>query len=235
VASLAGKLYALDTQTGCVHWRYDFKGGARASMTSRPLAAAPSRYALYVGDDRMVVRALDAGSGKELWSAPASTTTGGPDHRVAGAVRRRAVRAAVGVGGEPGQCRRLRLLHLHRDRRGAGRPTGKQLWKQAILDEKPHPTRKNAAGSQMYGPAGGAIWSAPTIDAKRGQLYVATGDSYTEVDHPTSDAVLAMDLKTGKIRWANQVLAKDNFMSGTINGPLGERGRTTTSARRRCC
>jgi outer membrane protein assembly factor BamB len=79
----------------------------------------------------------------------------------------------------------------------------------------------------MYGPAGGAIWSAPTIDAKRGQLYVATGDSYTEIDHPTSDAVLAMDLKTGKIRWANQVLADDNFMSvpsGQVNSPLGVRG-----------
>src|SRR4051794_15580393 len=76
----------------------------------------------------------------------------------------------------------------------------------------------------MYGPAGGAIWSAPTVDAKRGQLYVATGDSYTEIEHPTSDAVVAMDLKTGKIRWANQVLKADNFMSGTVNGPLGQRG-----------
>ena len=41
----------------------------------------------------------------------------------------------------------------------------------------------------MYGPAGGAIWSAPTIDAKRGLLYVATGDSYTDVEHPASDAI----------------------------------------------
>jgi polyvinyl alcohol dehydrogenase (cytochrome) len=76
----------------------------------------------------------------------------------------------------------------------------------------------------MYGPAGGAIWAAPTIDARRGQLYVATGDSYTEVEHKTSDAIVAMDLKTGKIKWENQVLAGDNFMSGTINGPLGVRG-----------
>ena len=31
---------------------------------------------------------------------------------------------------------------------------GKTVWKQAILDEKPHPTRKNSAGTQMYGPSG---------------------------------------------------------------------------------
>jgi polyvinyl alcohol dehydrogenase (cytochrome) len=76
----------------------------------------------------------------------------------------------------------------------------------------------------MYGPAGAAIWSAPTIDAKRGQLYVSTGDSYTEVDMPASDAVVAMDLKTGKIKWTNQVLANDNYMSGRINAPLGTMG-----------
>jgi polyvinyl alcohol dehydrogenase (cytochrome) len=68
------------------------------------------------------------------------------------------------------------------------------------------------------------IRSSPTIDAKRGQLYVSTGDSYTEIEHPAADAVVAMDLKTGKIKWVNQVLPNDNFMSGTINGPLGTRG-----------
>ena len=223
VASLGGKAYSLDAKTGCVHWRYDFKGGARASMSIGPLASAPSRYALYVGDDRMFVRALDAGSGKELWTARVD------DHRVGR------------VTGSPALYKGVLYVPLSASEESQGNvgsygcctfigtvvaldaATGKQLWKQAILDEKPHPTRKNAAGTQMYGPAGGAIWSAPTIDAKRGQLYVATGDSYTEVDHPTSDAVVAMDLATGKIRWVNQVLARDNFMSGTINGPLGTR------------
>jgi polyvinyl alcohol dehydrogenase (cytochrome) len=224
VASLGGKLYSLDAGSGCVHWRYDFRGGARASMTVAPFAGAPSKYALYVGDDRMFVRALDAGSGKELWTARVD------DHRVGRITGSPALHDGVlyvplsaseesqGNVGAYGCCTFIGTV-VALDAR-----TGKTLWKQAILPGKPQPTRKNPAGTQMYGPAGGAIWSAPTIDAKRGQLFVATGDSYTEVEHPTSDAVLAMDLKSGKIRWANQVLANDNFMSGTINGPLGQRG-----------
>jgi len=224
VASLGGKAYSLDARTGCVHWRYDFKGGARASMTVAPLASAPSKYALYMGDDRMFVRALDAGSGKVLW------TTRVDDHRVGRITGSPALYKGVlyvplsaseesqGNVGAYGCCTFIGTVVAL----DAG--SGKQLWKRAILEETPHPTRKNSAGTQMYGPAGGAIWSAPTIDAQRGQLYVATGDSYTEVDHPTSDAVVAMDLATGKIRWVNQVLAKDNFMSGTVNGPLGTRG-----------
>jgi polyvinyl alcohol dehydrogenase (cytochrome) len=224
VASLGGKLYSLDAKTGCVHWRYDFRGGARASMTLGRHPKAASGWALYVGDDRMYMRALDAGSGKELWTSrvgehKVGRITGSPAlHRGVLYVPLSASEESQGNVGAYPCCTFVGTVVA------VDAITGKRLWSQAILDEAPHPTRKNAAGTQMYGPAGGAIWSAPTIDAKRGHLYVATGDSYTEVKHPTSDAVLAMDLATGKIRWANQVLADDNYMSGTINGPLGQRG-----------
>ena len=224
VASLGGKVYSLDAQTGCVHWRIDYRGGGRASMTVGKLASAPSGYALYFGDDRMFVHAFDAGSGKLLWAIRIG------DHRVGRITGSPALYNGVlyvplsaseesqGNVGAYGCCTFIGTVVA------VNAITGKLVWVRSILDEAPHPTRLNAAGTQMYGPAGGAIWSAPTIDQKRGLLYVATGDSYTEVDHPTSDAIVAMDLKTGRVRWVNQVLARDNYMSGTVNGPLGERG-----------
>jgi polyvinyl alcohol dehydrogenase (cytochrome) len=70
----------------------------------------------------------------------------------------------------------------------------------------------------MYGPAGGAIWSAPTIDPKRKLIYAATGDSYTEAETIGADAVIAFDIETGKIAWINQVTPNDNFLVG-CNGP----------------
>jgi polyvinyl alcohol dehydrogenase (cytochrome) len=42
-------------------------------------------------------------------------------------------------------------------------------------------------------------------------LYVGTGNSYTNVALPTSDAILAFDLESGSLLWSSQVLAKDNF------------------------
>jgi len=224
VASMGGKVYALDAKTGCVHWRFDYRGGGRASMSLGKLPTAASGWALYFGDDRMIVHAFDAGSGKELWNVRVG------DHRVGR------------ITGSPALYDGVLYVPLSASEESQGNvgaypcctfvgtvvavdaAKGKVLWSRSILDEAPHPTRKNAAGTQMFGPAGGAIWSAPTIDAKRGLLYVATGDSYTEVPHPTSDAVVAMELKTGKIRWVNQVLANDNYMTGTVNGPLGQRG-----------
>jgi polyvinyl alcohol dehydrogenase (cytochrome) len=224
VASMSGKVYSLDAKSGCVHWRFDWRGGARASMSVGPLKAAPSGWALYLGDDRMFMRAFDARSGQKLWE----TRVG--DHKVGRITGSPALYKGVlyvplsaseesqGNVGAYGCCTFIGTVVA------VNAADGKVLWTKAILDEQPHATRKNSAGTQMYGPAGGALWSAPTIDAKRGLLYVASGDSYTEVSHPTSDAVIAMELATGKIRWANQVLAEDNFMSGTVNGPLGKRG-----------
>ena len=52
----------------------------------------------------------------------------------------------------------------------------------------------------MYGPSGAGIWAAPTIDPKRGLIYVATGDSYTTTPTDASDALIAFDLKTGKAK-----------------------------------
>ncbi len=184
---------------------------------------APSKYALYYGDDRTNVTALDAQSGKELWT----THTGVHSHgRITGSptlfngvlyVPQSGQEESLGGVASYECCTFIGAVAA------VDAITGKTLWYQPITDDKPRPTRKNSAGTQLYGPAGGSIWNAPTIDAKRGQLYVATGDSFTEVPFKGADAVVAMDLKTGKVRWINQVKDDDNFGVG-FNVPLGVMG-----------
>ena len=98
--------------------------------------------------------------------------------------------------------------------------TGKLIWKTQVVTQPPAPTRRNAAGTQMFGPAGGAIWSSPTIDARRGLLYVATGDSYTDVKEDGSDSIIAIELASGQVKWRTQVTAGDNYMSGCETAPL---------------
>ena len=73
--------------------------------------------------------------------------------------------------------------------------------------------RKNARGTQLWGPSGAAIWSSPVIDAARGALYVTTGNNYSDPTTRTSDAFLAMDLATGRIRWTHQVHAARRLRS----------------------
>ena len=96
--------------------------------------------------------------------------------------------------------------------------TGKTLWKAFAIDRPPAPAIKNGAGTQMYGPAGAAVWSAPTVDARRDCRYSATGNSYTDVKEGGSDAVVAVDLASGRTVWGRQVTENDNDLSGCASG-----------------
>jgi polyvinyl alcohol dehydrogenase (cytochrome) len=90
---------------------------------------------------------------------------------------------------------------------------GSVVWKTYTIDQPAHKTGTNKAGTQQWGPSGAPIWSAPTVDTKRGLLYVATGDNYSDPATPTSDAVMALNLKSGKIVWSTQVTANDAYTS----------------------
>jgi polyvinyl alcohol dehydrogenase (cytochrome) len=91
---------------------------------------------------------------------------------------------------------------------------GAELWRAYTIPDAPKKLRKNSIGTQLYGPAGASVWSSPTVDARRGLLYVATGNAYNDPFAETSDAVMAFDLKTGKMRWSKQVTPKDTYVIG---------------------
>ena len=95
--------------------------------------------------------------------------------------------------------------------------TGAVVWKTYTVGE-PKPRGKSTTGKQLWGPAGAPIWSAPTIDAKRGLIYAATGNAYADPAPKTSDAIVAFDSKTGKIRWVNQIMP-DTWILGCSPPP----------------
>jgi polyvinyl alcohol dehydrogenase (cytochrome) len=101
---------------------------------------------------------------------------------------------------------------------------GAQLWKTYMTPE-PQETGKNARGISRFGPSGVGVWSAPTLDVKRGLLYVATGDNYSLPATELSDAVVALDMKTGNIVWSKQITERDVFNGacGRDPGSCGEK------------
>src|SRR5688572_13558531 len=75
-----------------------------------------------------------------------------------------------------------------------------------------------ANGVVLYKPAGGAVWNAPTVDPIRGAVYVGTGDATTAPPAKTTDAIMAIDINSGKLLWSYQATEGDVFMGG-CNGP----------------
>jgi polyvinyl alcohol dehydrogenase (cytochrome) len=97
--------------------------------------------------------------------------------------------------------------------------TGALIWKTYTIAER-QSRGTNAAGTPLFGPAGGGVWSAPTIDAERGAVYISTGNGYADPPQPMTDAVIGLDIETGRVRWSRQFTANDNWTLGC--GPTNE-------------
>ncbi len=215
-ASERGVVYALDARTGCTHWSFEAQTGVRSAMTVGRLP--DGRHAVFFGDFNANVYALDAASGAEIWRRDVDThvaarITGAPvlhDGRLYVPVS--SLEELLAADPEYPCCTfRGSLATLHA-------ATGEVVWQAFTIPEAPAPRGRNPDGYYLMGPAGAAVWSAPTIDPARGLVYAATGNAYTEPAAPTSDAIVAFDLATGAIRWTNQLTPGDAFILGCGGG-----------------
>jgi len=211
-----GYVYALDAKSGCVAWGFQAASGVRNAPSVGPVKGhAGSSYAVYFGDLRGNVYALDAATGRALWIVsadphPLAAVTGSPILHKGRLYVPLASREEAAGGGPDYPCCTFRgsIVALDAD-------TGKQAWKTFIIGEEPKPTKKNSRGVQLYAPSGGGIWATPTVDEARGALYIGTGDAYSRpVSATTTDAVMALDLATGKPRWTVQHTPDDAWLVG---------------------
>jgi len=217
-----GQIFSLNAQTGCTYWSMNAGAGVRSAISVGSFSAgSKTKVAIYFGDQRSNVHAVDAATGEKLWTTkvedhPLSRITGSPI-----LYRGRLyvpVSSVEEVGGNDPkyECCKFRGSLVVLDAY-----TGNVIWKSFTIQEEPKPFKKNSSGTQMFGPAGAAIWSAPTLDLKRKVIYVATGNSYTDVDTGHADAIVAMDMETGKVKWVNQVTPNDNFLVGCKQPGVG--------------
>jgi len=226
IGSQSGIVYSLDAASGCIVWTFAAKAGVRAAISigRRAGSGRAQAYSAYFSDQQGYVYAVDAATGRLLWTRKAD------DHplvRLTGAPALTGDRLYVPTssyeegGRQPGHpCCSFRGSLVAFDAR-----TGDVVWKSYTIAEAPHLLRTYADGTELRGPAGGAIWSAPTIDARRGAVYVGTGNTYSGAAQPTTDAVLAFDLKTGQLRWSHQMATTTPDVFGCVAGEAncGER------------
>ena len=214
----SGLVLALDRLTGCVKWHFQADASVRSGLvySSGPGNGSP---VIYFSDALAQVHALNAMDGTLLWKTdigifPTSVVTGTPAlHDGHLYVPLSSYEAAM-AGMPSYACCRSHGAVVSLD---AG--TGEIVWTTPTA-----PTAikrgQRASGIEKWGPSGVSIWSTPAIDAKRGLLYVGTGGNASHPVTPYSDAILAIDLESGEIRWAFQALAGDAWNSSCLfDGP----------------
>ena len=97
---------------------------------------------------------------------------------------------------------------------------GRTVWTYHTMPEA-KPIRDRGDGQMMWGPSGAPIWTSPVLDLKRGLIYVGTGEATSAPAWDTTDSVLAIDMKTGKLRWKFQATKDDIFLTSCMRRPEG--------------
>ena len=213
-ATDAGRLYALDTNSGCVKWSYVSDMTLRSSLSFAE-ATDHSPAAIIMGDAAGFVHAVDAKTGRKLWVSEArlneyNRITGAPvvhDGKVFAPVSAIEVNYA---GQDDYQCCKGQGAVVAFDL-----ATGKKVWTGKTM-EPAQPTRLGRTGTQQWGPSGAIIWSTPIVDPARNVIYAGTGENTSWPATDTSDSIIAYDINTGDRRWVFQATKSDiwNYACG---------------------
>lgn len=211
IASQSGTVYSLDEHTGCTYWGFAAAPGLRGGIA---IGDANGAAALFFADASANVYAVNAQTGQLIWKVrPVSNfsalATATPRF-YKGVVYQPVASFEEALAPDPkfGCCTARGSVTA------LDAATGKTIWQTFTIPETPRPFGKTSAGTPESGPSGAGVWSSATIDEQAGALYVATGDNYSDTPTETSDAVLALDLKTGKLLWSKQLTAGDVFNNG---------------------
>lgn len=228
----AGNLYAVDRDTGQLIWSHkisDYDGVSGAVSRVSPVVHGDE---LIVGDIEIIkeahdganLMAVDRHSGALRWITKVDThlaaqITGSPvvfGDTVYSGVSSNEESTLSANPSYPCCTFRGSVVALDVN-------TGELRWKTYIVPDN------NGATDQF---SGGAVWQPPAIDPERGVLYIGTGNNYTVPasvlacqtafagsslsdmcvpDDDYFDTALALDLKTGAIRWSRRLEGYDTW------------------------
>lgn len=223
VSSDAGYIYSIDAASGCVHWSFKAQTGVRSAISIGPTKPGSTQYAAYFGDIRGNVYSIDASTGAPIWKIPVDPH---PLSRITGASRlyNGVLYVPVASLEEPESSSANYLCCTFRGMVVAlDSATGKQIWKTYTLPDKPIP-RKLPDGRDYIGTAGVGVWTPVTLDPKRNALYIGTGNTFSGPDVGRSDAIIAMDMTSGKVLWVQQDEPEDVWHTGcghNVGTPAG--------------
>ena len=201
VGNLNHWVYSFDADSGCAHWAFQAEWRIRSNV------AVGDGIAVF-GDVGANVYGVNAETGQLLWRDKADWT---PTARVSGNVTVHDgvvyvpisnFQEVLNMGGRTLEfpCCTARGAIVAYDLH-----TGERKWKTFTIDQEPGYIGTTKNGTNRYGPSGVTVFSAITVDDKRGLLYVPTANQMTEPVVPESDSVIAFDMKTGAKRWVKSL------------------------------
>ncbi len=200
------RVYALDPKTGESKWIH--KPGAPIHGTYK--GGAVGEGLVFVGLANARIIALKEATGEPVWEA--AVGDGGAakgQFIVAGPTYANGVVVAPLANGDFGNQGRVT---------GFDAKTGKQLWRfNTVPNAKDEPGYETWPQDQdEWKPGGGGVWSHPAYDPDLGLIYFGVGNPIPQWggelrggDNLFTDSAVALDAKTGAVKWHYQVIHHD--------------------------
>jgi PQQ-dependent dehydrogenase (methanol/ethanol family) len=211
---------AMDATTCALRWQHTYvPDEARFSPSSRGLAVLNGRVFRGTGDARLI--ALDAATGKLIWKTVIGVPALGESATAAPLAWGGVVYMGIS-GSELGARGRVMAYDAE---------SGRELWRFNTI-----PMGKETGAATWKRPksaktGGGGIWGAMTLDVTTGELFVPVGNPWPDIDkayRPGSnlftDSIVALDARTGALRWWHQVTPEDWEDKDLVAAPVLYRG-----------
>ena len=209
VVNGSNDVFAMDVPTGKILWKHEGhinpKAGNPFGRSSRGVALGDGKVFVGQLDARLV--ALDQKTGKVVWSTPAADWKKGFAITAAPLYYDGMVITGFN-GGEMGTRGRVVALNAK---------TGKVVWTFYTVPAPGEPGSETwPKNSDAWRQGGAPMWQTPAVDPKLGLMYFSTGNPGPDLngsvrpgDNLYSNSIIAVDAKTGKIRWHFQQVHHD--------------------------
>jgi alcohol dehydrogenase (cytochrome c) len=209
-------VYAVDLASGKIAWRFD-PGG---QMSRGGLAFGGGLVFVGVGGPGEAnLVAIDEKTGQLAWKAPLTSPSGEATGSPSGAPLYADGIVSIGTNADFGYRGQIVAVDAK---------TGKEAWRFYAVPSPGQPGSETwPKGNTAWLHGGGAVWLDGVHDPKLGVDFYVTGNAVPQYggesrpgDNLYTDSVVALDAKTGRLRWSYQLVHHDIWEADIAEPPV---------------
>ena len=222
-------VYGVDLASGKVAWKAD----AGASPSRGGLAVGGGMVFIGVGGNEPSLVAIDEKTGAVLWKSALAPSSGEPTGQASGAPLYSDGVVSIGTNADYGYRGQIVAFDAK---------TGKEAWRWYATPSPGQPGSETwPKGNNAWLHGGGAVWLDGVYDPKMGVDFYVTGNAvpqyggeYRPGDNLFTDSIVALDAKTGQIKWWYQMVHHDIWEADIAEAPIlfDAKGRKAVAAMR---
>jgi PQQ-dependent dehydrogenase (methanol/ethanol family) len=217
-------VYAVNISTGKIAWRYRTAAGEAGGIMGPP--GSPGREGVAVGDGLVYVGLTNANlialreeTGELVWKTYLGDPVHAPSEGASGAPLFADGLVSVGLNADYGYRGQIVAVDAK---------TGREAWRFFVVPSPGEPGSETwPKNNDSWKHGGGAVWLVGATDPALGLVFYATGNAVPQYggenrpgDNLYTDCVVALDAKTGKLRWHYQMVHHDIWEADVAEAPV---------------